>query len=45
MRYCTGTQMRGFGEAYEKIADLVGPANMVGEILTEAEAAALMRDV
>jgi hypothetical protein len=42
MRYCTGTQMGGFSDAYAKIAERVGDA-MVGEILVEAEIKALLQ--
>lgn len=42
MRFCSGTQMAGFGAAYAKIAERVGEA-MVGEVMVEAEVKALMR--
>jgi hypothetical protein len=41
MRYCTGTQMAGFGMAYAKIAEKAGDA-MVGEVMVEAEVKALL---
>ena len=41
MRFCSGTQMAGFGTAYEKIAERAGTA-MVGEVLVEAEVKALL---
>jgi hypothetical protein len=41
MRYCTGTQMAGFGTAYAKIAERVGDA-MVGEVMVESEVKALL---
>ena len=44
MRFCTGTQMAGFGTAYEKIAERAGTA-MVGEVLVEAEVKALLSNV
>jgi hypothetical protein len=42
MRYCSGTQMAGFGAAYEKIAAKVGDA-MVGEVMVESEVKALLQ--
>ena len=41
MRFCSGTQMAGFGTAYEKIAERAGTA-MVGEVMVEAEVNALL---
>jgi hypothetical protein len=41
MRFCSGTQMAGFGTAYEKIAERAGTA-MVGEVMVEAEVKALL---
>jgi hypothetical protein len=41
MRFCSGTQMAGFGTAYEKIAERVG-ASMVGEVMVEAEVRTLL---
>jgi hypothetical protein len=37
MRFCTGTQMAGYGKAYEAIAA------MVGEVMVEAEIKALLQ--
>jgi hypothetical protein len=42
MRYCTGAQMKGFGDAYTRIGEKVGDGNLVGEIMTEEEAKALL---
>ena len=41
MRYCSGTQMRGFSSAYAKIAERVGDA-MVGEVLVESQVRELL---
>jgi hypothetical protein len=41
MRYCTGTQMAGFGRAYQAIAERAGDA-MVGEVMVESEIRALL---
>ena len=41
LRFCSGTQMAGFGRAYGKIAERVGDA-MVGEVLVESEVKALL---
>lgn len=43
LRYATGSEVAALGEAYQRIAERVGPNAMVGELLTEAEAAELMR--
>ena len=42
MRYCSGTQMAGFGKAYEKIAERAGEA-LVGEVLLEKDVRELLR--
>jgi hypothetical protein len=42
MRFCTGAQMKGFGDAYARIGAKVGDANLVGEILCEEETKALL---
>jgi hypothetical protein len=42
MRFCSGTQMAGFGAAYAKIAERVGDA-MVGEVMVESEVKALLQ--
>jgi hypothetical protein len=44
MRFCTGTQMAGFGTAYQAIAAKAGDA-MVGEVLVESEIKALLSNV
>jgi len=43
LRYVTGRELAELGGAYQAIAAKVGPANMVGEVLVEAEVKALMR--
>jgi hypothetical protein len=42
MRFCSGTQMAGFGKAYAKIGETVGDA-MVGEVLVEHQVRELLR--
>lgn len=42
MRLCSGGEMAGFGAAYQRIADKVGADCLVGEVLTNTEAEALM---
>ncbi len=42
MRLCTGAQMADFGSMYQTIATKVGPANLVGEVLCEADCVALL---
>jgi hypothetical protein len=42
MRYCTGAEMKLFGDAYSRIGEKVGDGNLVGEIMTEEEAKALL---
>jgi hypothetical protein len=42
MRYCSGTQMAGFGKVYAKIAEKAGDA-MVGEVMVESEVKALLQ--
>ncbi len=41
-RLCTGAEMSKFGKAYERIAERVGKANLVGDALTENEVRALI---
>lgn len=43
LRFCTGAEVGAFGSAYAKIAEKVGPDNLVGEVLCEREAAEPMR--
>jgi hypothetical protein len=42
MRDCTGTEMASFSHAYRRIAARVRPEELVGNVLTEADVAALM---
>jgi hypothetical protein len=42
MRCCTGEEMGRFGASYQKIANRVGKANLVGAVLTEPEVRALI---
>jgi hypothetical protein len=42
LRYCLGAELGQLGVAFSRIAEKVGPTNMVGECLTEAEAKVLL---
>jgi hypothetical protein len=43
LRFCFGRELEQLGAAYQRIAERIGADVMVGECVTEAEAAALMR--
>jgi hypothetical protein len=43
LRFCLGRELEQLGDAYQRIAERVGADVMVGEALTSAEAAELMR--
>jgi len=45
LRFCLGAEIARLGSGYSRIAERVGPASMVGEVLVEAEVKALLRDV
>ena len=44
MRQCTGQQMVEFGGAYQRIGERIGPDRIVGQVLSEREAAAILRE-
>jgi len=43
MRDCTGAEMAKFGNRYQKIAEKVGKAKLVGAVLDEAAVQAIMK--
>jgi len=43
MRDCTGAEMAKFGNRYQKIAEKVGKAKLVGAVLDEATVQAIMK--
>jgi hypothetical protein len=42
LRYCRGSEIAGFGEAYRRLADAVPPEALCGEVLLEAEVKELL---
>ena len=43
MRDCTGMEMGGFGRAYTKIAEKVGPDRRVGDVISEEQVRKLVQ--
>jgi hypothetical protein len=43
LRFCSGAEIARLGSVYSKIAEKVGADCLVGEVLTEAEAQALLK--
>ena len=43
LRFTTGGELAKLGSAYSRLAERVGADCLVGEVLTEAEAAALLK--
>jgi hypothetical protein len=43
LRFTTGSELAKLGSAYSRLAERVGADCLVGEVLTEAEAAALLK--
>jgi hypothetical protein len=45
LRFCSGAEVAAFGSAFTRIAQMVGADQLVGEVLIESEARALLAGV